>query len=279
MRSKPLCSWDVVFHPNSTLRGDGQFEKKLGETLRKPDREKTLEDPAAGKRYNESGERTRNRILDAAERLFAEHGFDGVSMRAIAAAADIPLALSNYHFRSKEGLYRAVFERRIEPMSADRRALMSAIMSRSNPPPRIEELVEALTAPWIRLNRDPGGRAYVQLIAREVNDPAEGRRGILRSLLDPIGMEMITALEKTSPGVSKRRIHWVYHFLIGAMILIIANPQRIKRISGPNIDIENTEALIRELVTFFSEGFRAMSALDEPTAPSRPRKTSRGAGK
>ena len=59
------------------------------------------------------GAKTRERILRAAERLFAEHGYDGVSVRSIAAAAKVQLALLSYYFQSKLGLYRAVFQRRI----------------------------------------------------------------------------------------------------------------------------------------------------------------------
>jgi AcrR family transcriptional regulator len=55
---------------------------------------------------------TRDRILDAAEMLFAEDGLHAVSIRQIAAAADVPFGLVRYHFESKDGLYRAVFNRR-----------------------------------------------------------------------------------------------------------------------------------------------------------------------
>ena len=81
-------------------------------------------------------ERTKERILRAAERLFAEHGFDGVSVRQIAAAADVQLALLSYYFETKEGLYRAVFRRRIEPIAEERRRQLREVMERKDPPPR-----------------------------------------------------------------------------------------------------------------------------------------------
>src|SRR4029077_2217789 len=68
--------------------------------------------------------RTKERILRVAERLFAEHGYDGVSMRALAAGASVQLALLSYYFGNKLGVYRAVFERRIDPLSAQRRAAL-----------------------------------------------------------------------------------------------------------------------------------------------------------
>ena len=54
---------------------------------------------------------TRDRILDAAERLFVEHGFEGTSMRMITGAANANLAAVNYHFGSKDALIQAVFRR------------------------------------------------------------------------------------------------------------------------------------------------------------------------
>ena len=68
---------------------------------------------------------TRDRILATAERLFAEYGYDGVSMRQIGAEADAQIALIAYHFGTKEKLYRAVFEHRITPLSARRREALA----------------------------------------------------------------------------------------------------------------------------------------------------------
>ena len=76
------------------------------------------------------GARTQERILRVAERLFAERGYDGVSMRTLAAGADVQLALLSYYFSNKLGLYRAVFQRRIDPISAQRRDVLQRVMRR-----------------------------------------------------------------------------------------------------------------------------------------------------
>ena len=60
---------------------------------------------------------TRERLLDAAEVLFAENGFDATSVRAITTWADANLAAVNYHFQAKVVLITAVFERRIRPIN------------------------------------------------------------------------------------------------------------------------------------------------------------------
>src|SRR5947208_16884641 len=60
---------------------------------------------------------TKERILDSAESLFMEHGFEATSLRSITAAAAVNLAAVNYHFGSKEELFQAVLTRRLDPMN------------------------------------------------------------------------------------------------------------------------------------------------------------------
>ncbi len=55
----------------------------------------------------------KDHILDVAERVFSELGFDGASTRTISGEAGVNMAMLNYYFGSKEGLFLAVFERKI----------------------------------------------------------------------------------------------------------------------------------------------------------------------
>src|SRR6266852_5982045 len=105
---------------------------------------------------------TKQRILDSAERLFAEYGFAGVSLRAIIADAKVNLAAIHYHYRSKEALFDAVILRRLEPVNRERLELLDAYEQ-----PTLEQILEAFLAPAIRLGADPnGGRTFVRLIGR-----------------------------------------------------------------------------------------------------------------
>lgn len=216
---------------------------------------------------NQSGERTRERILDAAEQLFSEHGLDGVSLRQIAAYAGAPLALANYHFTSKEGLYRAALQRRIEAVSAERRAALALASKGRRGPATIEAVLEALARPWVELRSRPGGLAYTRLLAREAGDPAEGRRGIIGELLDPIAREFIVAMEQVLPGMPRQRVNWAYHFFIGALLIILANPDRVVRLSGRRCNVASDRAVVDEIVTFFSTAL--MPAARTATRPAR----------
>ena len=201
--------------------------------------------------------RTKERILRVAERLFAEHGYDGVSMRALAAGAGVQLALLSYYFGNKLGVYRAVFERRIDPLSAQRRAALRLVMERQHPPPSITDVLDALARPWVELRGQRGGEHYSRLIAREVGDPQESRRGIVADMLDPIAAEFIEAMEQALPDHPRAKVHWAYHFFIGALLLILANPARAQRLSGKLCRFDDSEALISEIVGFFAANLAA----------------------
>jgi AcrR family transcriptional regulator len=202
-------------------------------------------------------ERTKERILRVAERLFAEHGYDGVSTRALAAAAGVQLALLSYYFRNKLGIYRAVFERRIKPISAQRRAALRRVMDRQDPAPSIEGVLDALSRPWVELRAQRGGEHYSRLVAREVGDPQESRRGIVKDMLDPIAVEFIDAMETVLPGHPRAQVHWAYHFFIGALLLILANPARAQRLSGKLCRFDDNDKVIAEIVSFFAANLTA----------------------
>src|SRR6476661_6282956 len=70
---------------------------------------------------------TKERILDAAETLFMEHGFEATSLRSLTTAANVNLAAVNYHFGSKEELFQAVLTRRLDPMNQERIDLLAAV--------------------------------------------------------------------------------------------------------------------------------------------------------
>jgi AcrR family transcriptional regulator len=203
-----------------------------------------------------NAEQTKDRILNAAERLFSERGIDGVSMREIAAAAGVQLALISYYFRSKEGLYRSVFHRRIDPISNERLSKLRDLMARKTPPPTIEEVLDALARPWVELREKRGGLLYTRLIAREVGDPREGSRGIVKDMLDPIALKFIAAMGEVLPNHPRSEIHWAYHFFIGGLLLILLKQERIQRLSGQLCDLTHGEHVIEEIVGLFARALR-----------------------
>ena len=155
---------------------------------------------------SEAGDQTRERILGAAEALFARSGFDGVSMRDIGAAAEVPYALVTYHFKSKLGVYQALFRRRQDLLTNQRAEQLRALQLTGNRGADIRAIAAALVEPLIRIRDLPGGVDFARLIAREICDPRQSERGIVAEFIDPVAHATLDVMRQVAPEVSYARI-------------------------------------------------------------------------
>src|SRR5256884_3847765 len=117
---------------------------------------------------------TKTRILDAAERLFVEHGFEATSLRQLTTAAGVNLAAVNYHFGSKEELFQAVLTRRLDPMNQERIELLEKVeRDAGGRPLSCEKILFAMLIPALRLARDEkrGGKNFLRLLGPPHSHP------------------------------------------------------------------------------------------------------------
>jgi len=212
---------------------------------------------AGGKAFGKSGERNgeygsaREQILECAERMFAELGYDGVSMRQISLASQTPVALISYHFGGKPGLYRAVFERSLPVTLAQRQANLDLAQSEADPDKRLELIIKGLVLPAAQIRGDSSTAASARLFAREVSDPASHERGIIRDLFDPMARQMVAALHEALPERSAQEINWAFQFMLGALVFVMADVGRIARISDGLCDPDDPQQLVRHFVAAF----------------------------
>src|SRR5436189_679999 len=118
---------------------------------------------------------TKARILDTAEALFMEHGFEATSLRQLTTAASVNLAAVNYHFGSKEELFQAVLTRRLDPMNQERIELLEKVeRDAGGRPLSCEKILFAMLIPALKLARDEkrGGKDFLRLVGRAYADPA-----------------------------------------------------------------------------------------------------------
>jgi AcrR family transcriptional regulator len=216
---------------------------------------------------------TRERILDAAEQLFAQRGFYGVSVREITGAAHIDVALASYHFGNKQGVLEAVFMRRAEDLDAERIARLDAVLAagKGRRPPKLEDVIDAFTHPLLdRSSRgSPGWKSYFALIAEVNNSPEFG--GVLMSrFFDPVVEKFIDAIRRALPGCDDRDLYWAYHFLSGALTLTFAETGRIDKLSGGACRSSDLDSVHERLVPYCAAGFRALcSRKRAATRPAR----------
>ena len=224
-----------------------------------------------GGRGPRRGDVTRLSIIAAAERCFAEGGFDGVSLRTITEAAGVDLALVNYHFGGKDNLLREVIARRALIVHEERvRALEVARHEAGTRSPSIEAIVTAVLEPLLRrlLAGDAGWRHYSSLVSQL--DVLPKFIGLTSDVLDPTALHFINALRLALPRVPPPSIYWGYMFLIGSMVQVMSATGRIERLSRGLCRSEDIEGALRELVPFVSAGLRALGSEAHPAArPAR----------
>jgi len=203
---------------------------------------------------------TRDRILDAAERLFAQKGFEGVSVRQIMAAADADVSLAYYHFKSKRDLFDQVMLRRVEFLNEIRLQALAEVEQRhADDAPTVEEIIGAFTQPLMQLLDDDHDNwsHYYQLIAQINNSPDQG--GVLMSrYFDPLVSRFIEALRKALPDCDETDLYWSYHFLSGALTLTFAETGRIDNLSGGICKSTDVAAINERMHVFLAAGFKAL---------------------
>jgi AcrR family transcriptional regulator len=202
---------------------------------------------------------TKERILDAAERLFGEMGYDGTSLRAITAAAKVNIAAVNYHFKSKEELLRAVLTRRIRPVNDQRLAMLDAYeRTRGGAAPLIEDLVRILILPLMAMASDSGPEAvgFRMLFGRMYSEPSRNIHRIFFQEMREIVRRFAAAFQRALPSIPAVEIYWKLHFAIGATAHTLAGPVLLEIISGGVCDPHDQGAVDR-LIAFVVGGIKA----------------------
>lgn len=206
---------------------------------------------------------TRERILDAAEQLFARRGFYGVSVRDITGAAGVDVALASYHFGNKQGVLEAVFLRRAEDLNHERIARLDAVLAatKGRKAPRLEDVIDAFTHPLLdRSSRgSPGWKSYFALIA-EINNSPEFGQVLMTRFFDPVVEKFIAAIRLALPECDDRDLYWAYHFLSGALTLTFAETGRIDKLSDGACRSSDLDSVHERLVPYCAAGFRALCA-------------------
>lgn len=220
---------------------------------------------------------TRERILNAAELLFVEQGFEATSLRQITSKAGANLAAVNYHFGSKEALVREVFERRLRVINAERLAELDAAESSAGGRPLVlEKLIEAFLLPLLRMSKDRshGGHIFIRLLGRAYTEPAEAVRKLLADEYVGVVERFKRALFHALPDVPEKELIWRMHFALGAMSYAIAGTDSVQLIASYEVqDTNNIEAIMKRIVPFIVAGIAApvptaSTASAAPTAPT-----------
>lgn len=165
---------------------------------------------------------TKERLLDSAEELFAARGRDGVSVRDLATAAAVNVAAVNYHFQSKENLYREVLVRRLQLKREASLAAIRQAARRKDGTPELEPLIRAFVAQYLAETiTTAGGRNFLRLVAGELHGPGPHGEIFLRELVAPVQRAFAEALHRAEPHLDRTQITWIILGIVGQCIHIV----------------------------------------------------------
>ncbi len=205
---------------------------------------------------------TKERILDAAEVLFMEQGFEATSLRMITARAGVNLAAVNYHFGSKEDLIKAVFVRRLAPLNAERVAALDRLEAEAGGRPLDPaRILEAFLYAGVRLARDPGrgGGVFLRLLGRTFAEPSGHVREFMPAQYEQVVDRYKAALGRALPHLSERELVWRLHFIFGAIAYTLGGTDVLKLACRYPLEDEanDPEAVVRHLLPFLVGGLTA----------------------
>jgi len=190
---------------------------------------------------------TKQRILDSAERLFANHGVDATSLRTIIMDAKVNLAAIHYHYHSKEALLDAVLGRRLEPVNRERLQMLDKCGEKAS----LEAVLDAFIAPAMRVEGP-----FVRLMGRIIVEGDQLPR-LIKQHFGVVLKRFMNALHQAAPGLPPAELFWRMHFTVGAMAHTLRSSHDMEQISGGICDASDAAAVTRRLVHFVAAGFRS----------------------
>ena len=212
--------------------------------------------PDAGENIPPKG--ARERILDTAEQLFAREGVTAVTLRSIAAAAEVNVAAVNYYFGSKEKLFEEMFVRRVAPLNAARLERLQACLAKARGQPSLEAIVRAYVLPAIELAdaSDASARAIiVQFSLGRILAMPEANKMLVRHY-DRLRTEYVAALKLALPDLEDEEVIWRYYWMGGCLMCTLAVPLGMVS-SAPGPKPVLGPAMANSLVGFLVTGFRS----------------------
>jgi AcrR family transcriptional regulator len=200
---------------------------------------------------------TRRQIMGVAERLFAEHGLSGISLRSIVAAAGVNLAAIHYYFGSKEALFEAVFERRANRLADARTSKLEELMAAKDPP-SLENVLDAFLAPALRpgAEADGGGSAFARLRGRLIAENSEFGRRLQAKYFNQSSKAYLRLIRRLLPELPQIELYWRFNFMLGSMVYLMAEVDRIEQLSDGACDTSDVDERVRRLVEFYADAFR-----------------------
>lgn len=196
---------------------------------------------------------TKEQLLNVAEQLIAERGYAGTTVRAIATQAKANLAAVNYHFGSKEDLFKAIFSRIAKPIVAQQLAILDDLQKQESLP-SVEEILTAFLKPCFqKIVQDESFRTVrAQFMGRCWSEP-EPLQNIASGEFMESRLAFLNILQQVIPDCSRRELNWKLDLVIATLIRVqneAGKPESLLKSSQP----EDVDYAVQYLVRFLTPG-------------------------
>lgn len=201
------------------------------------------------------------RLLDAAEELFCEHGYKGTSIRDIAASAGCNIASVNYYFGGKINLYIEVWRRHLIPMRDARIESVEKVMSQNQGRIELEDLLQSFAETFVGSMIDPDKASRLsRLMAREYIDRQLPTNIFIDEVMTPTMNAMREALIQTCPSLDESKVLMVIFSLVGQLVHLVHVRAMFEQ-DGDNLGLPvlDTSETVEHIVKFSAAGIRAYS--------------------
>jgi AcrR family transcriptional regulator len=215
------------------------------------------------------------RLVVAAEELFAERGFESVSVRDITKRAGMNIASVNYHFGSRSGLVAGVMTRYVTPINDERLAGIEALERRwSGKAVPLEEVLEAFVRPLVNQVRksELSERLFLKLVGRMFGEQASAMPPLVEEQLKQVLSRYVKTLALSLPHLAVDEIVWRMHFVVGAIIHTMAQEEVLQRISQGSCGQPTIDITLNRFFSFAISGLRNGQS-GEPAAVESPQAT------
>lgn len=201
---------------------------------------------------------TKSKILDAAEDLFAENGFNGTSLREITSLAEVNLAAVNYHFGSKKELIKAVMSRYMNELSPRLEAALIDVCQQEKI--TLLNVFSAFVEPLLSLNKlkEHGTSNFLQLLGRGYTDSQGFLRWFLTTQYPGVFDNFILAVQKAYPQLSAEDIFWRLHFTMGTVVFTMSSSDALIDIAKSDFDQDiKISNVINKVIPYVAAGVGA----------------------
>lgn len=205
---------------------------------------------------------TKERIIQTAEQLVAEHGFDRVSLRDITSLAKVNLAAVHYHFDNKEGLVDVLILRYVRPINLERlRLLDRAEAACGDRPVPVEKLIEIYIRPTLDLmsKSQVSASLYLKMVGRCLGEHGYRLPAPLVPVIEQVTTRFAHAMRRSLPDLTEEIIRWRMHFCFGAVVNALLHAESVGRISAGRSGSPTPDVIVGRLIEFCAAGLRAES--------------------